>query len=56
VTLQRLAPADYQSWIRQEYIVDGWLQGYLDANVDPIEAPSTWVLGQLADAHYRSTP
>jgi hypothetical protein len=52
-TLQRLAPADIDTWIRQEYIVDGWLHGYLDLAVDPADPTlTTWRLGQLAHAHY----
>jgi hypothetical protein len=53
VTLQRLAPADFATWIRSEYIVDGWLHGYLDPGADPADPTlTTWVLGQLAAAHY----
>jgi hypothetical protein len=52
-TLLRLAPADVDEWIRQEYIVDGWLDGYLALSVDPADpALTTWRLGQLAHAHY----
>ncbi|MEX7474564.1 hypothetical protein AB4Z39_33275 [Mycobacterium adipatum] len=54
-TLRRLAPADVNTWIRQEYIVDGWLHGYLDITADPADPTlTTWKLGQLADAHYRN--
>jgi hypothetical protein len=53
-TLQRVAPEDFASWIRQEYIVDGWLHGYVDVTAAGSGAElTTWVLGQLADAHYR---
>ena len=56
-TLLRLAPADVDEWIRQEYIVDGWLHGYLPLNADPADPSlTTWQLGQLADAHYRNAP
>lgn len=52
-TLQRLAPSDVDEWIRQEYIVDGWLHGYLPLAADPADPSlSTWQLGQLAYAHY----
>lgn len=54
-TLRRLAPEDFATWLRQEYIVDGWLHGYVDVNADGSGADlSTWVLGQLADEHYRA--
>ncbi|QIV79894.1 hypothetical protein [Mycolicibacterium frederiksbergense] len=52
-TLLRLAPADVDEWIRQEYIVDGWLHGYLALTADPADPSlTTWQLGQLAYAHY----
>lgn len=52
-TLVRLAPADVDEWIRQEYIVDGWLHGYLPLTADPADPSlTTWQLGQLAYAHY----
>ncbi|WP_201263266.1 hypothetical protein [Mycobacterium avium] len=52
-TLQRLAPADVDTWIRQEYIVDGWLHGYLALTADPADPNlTTWQLGQLAYTHY----
>mgnify|MGYP001596182522 FL=1 len=54
-TLQRLAPEDFATWIRQEYLVDGWLHGYVDVAAAGSGAElTTWVLGQLADAHYRT--
>lgn len=43
-----------EDFIRREYLLDGWLHGYL-----PLDAPAsdstltTWSLGQLAEAHYR---
>ncbi|GAB4999701.1 hypothetical protein MAHJHV65_46740 [Mycobacterium avium subsp. hominissuis] len=53
LALQRLDPADVDTWIRHEYIVDGWLHGYLDPAADPADPTLTaWVLGQLAAAHY----
>ena len=52
-TLRRLAPADVNTWIRQEYIVDGWLHGYLPLDVAGTDPTlTTWKLGQLAEAHY----
>lgn len=45
---------DPDDFVLREYILDGWLQGYLPLNVqagDP--ALNTWRLGQLAEAHYR---
>lgn len=52
-TLQHLDPADFDTWIRREYIVDGWLHGYLDPSVNPDDPTLTaWVLGQRAAAHY----
>ncbi len=44
---------DPDDFVLREYILDGWLQGYLPLNVqtgDP--ALNTWRLGQLAEAHY----
>lgn len=44
---------DLDDFVLREYILDGWLHGYLPLNVhagDP--ALSTWRLGQLAEAHY----
>ena len=44
---------DPDDFVLREYILDGWLQGYLPLNVqagDP--ALNTWHLGQLAEAHY----
>ncbi|MGV2581471.1 UNVERIFIED_CONTAM: hypothetical protein K7Z70_04445 [Mycobacterium avium subsp. hominissuis] len=55
VTLQRLDPADFDTWIRREYIVDGWLHGYLDPSANPDDPTLTvWVLGQRAAAHYEA--
>lgn len=52
-TLQRIAPADFDTWIRREYIVDGWLHGYLELSANPDDPTLTvWVLGQRAAAHY----
>ncbi|GAA2429183.1 hypothetical protein [Mycolicibacterium llatzerense] len=51
-TLQRIAPEDFVTWIRQEYLVDGWLHGYVDVAAGSADELTTWVLGQLAEAHY----
>ncbi|SLJ76324.1 hypothetical protein [Mycobacteroides abscessus] len=54
-TLQRIAPEDFVTWIRQEYLVDGWLHGYVDVtSASTGDELTTWVLGQLADAHYQT--
>ncbi len=54
-TLAQLQIHDFPTWIRQEYIVDGWLHGYLDSSADPSDPKLTvWILSQMADAHYRS--
>ena len=44
---------DLDDFVLREYILDGWLQGYLPLDVkagDP--TLNTWRLGQLAEAHY----
>jgi hypothetical protein len=44
---------DLDDFVLREYILDGWLQGYLPLSVqtgDP--SLNTWRLGQLAEAHY----
>lgn len=53
-TLQRLAPEDFATWIRHEYLVDGWLHGYVDVTAGSGDELTTWVLGQLAETHYGS--
>lgn len=48
---------DVDEWIRREYLIDGWLHGYLPqpAEASPADPGlTTWVLSQYADAHYRS--
>jgi hypothetical protein len=48
---------DPDDFVLREYILDGWLQGYLPLNVasgDP--TLNTWRLGQLAEAHYSRRP
>lgn len=44
---------DPDDFVQREYILDGWLQGYLPLDVqvgDP--TLNIWRLGQLAEAHY----
>ncbi|WP_233165215.1 hypothetical protein [Mycobacterium sp. AT1] len=46
---------DPDDFVLREYILDGWLQGYLPLSVragDP--NLNTWRLAQLTDAHYRA--
>lgn len=44
---------DPQDFVLREYILDGWLHGYLPLDVEAADpALSTWKLGQLAEAHY----
>ena len=48
---------DSDDFVLREYILDGWLQGYLPVDVqagDPML--TTWQLGQLAEAHYSRQP
>lgn len=53
----RKGGTDIDEWIRQEYIVDGWLQGYVPLDASPTDAQwSTYHLAQLAENHYRSQP
>lgn len=44
---------DPDDLVLREYILDGWLKGYLPLDV-PADDPilNTWRLGQLAEAHY----
>lgn len=45
---------DIDEWVRREYIIDGWLHGWLSAQAsldDP--ALSTWKLSQYAYEHYQ---
>lgn len=46
------AGTDTDEWIRQAYVIDGWLRGYLPLDT-PAEQASSWHMGQLADAFYR---
>lgn len=44
---------DPQDFVLREYILDGWLHGYLPLDVAGTDATlTTWRLGQLAEAHY----
>ncbi len=44
---------DPDDFVLREYILDGWLQGYLPLTVQGGDATlNTWRLGQLAEAHY----
>lgn len=46
---------DLDEWVRRQYVLDGWMQGYLQidaAALSDVETFSTWKLGQLAYAHY----
>jgi hypothetical protein len=47
-------PPTSTNGIRQEYLVDGWLLGYLALTVGAADPNLTiWQLGQLAYANYR---
>ncbi|TEA09202.1 hypothetical protein [Mycobacteroides salmoniphilum] len=46
------AGTDINEWIRQAYVIDGWLRGYLPLDT-PAEQATSWYVGQLADAFYR---
>lgn len=44
-----------EDFVRREYILDGWLHGYLPLDASPNDTSlTTWKLGQFAEAHYRS--
>ncbi|HEX7826532.1 MAG TPA: hypothetical protein VF477_16640 [Mycobacterium sp.] len=44
-----------EDFVRREYILDGWLNGYLPLDASPTDpALTTWKLGQLAEAHHRA--
>ncbi|SBS78109.1 conserved hypothetical protein [uncultured Mycobacterium sp.] len=44
---------DPDDFVLREYILDGWLHGYLPLNVQASNPTlNTWRLGQLAEAHY----
>lgn len=44
---------DLDEWVRNEYILDGRLHGYLPVDASPADAElTTWKLGQFAEAHY----
>lgn len=45
---------DIDEWVRREYIIDGWLHGWLPAQASLADATlSTWKLSQYADAYYQ---
>ncbi len=47
------AGGDLDEWIRNEYILDGRLHGYLPIDASPADTDlATWKLGQFAEAHY----
>lgn len=49
------AGEELDDFVRREYIVDGWLHGYLPLDASPSDPSLTvWKLGQYAEAHYRS--
>lgn len=44
---------DPHDFVLREYILDGWLHGYLPLDVAGTDPTlTTWKLGQLAEAHY----
>lgn len=43
--------SDVEQWLHQEYIIDGWLRGYLPLETSASET-GIWTLGQMADAFY----
>lgn len=44
---------DPDDFVLREYILDGWLRGYLPLGVQTGDPTlNTWRLGQLAEAHY----
>ncbi|BBX30449.1 MULTISPECIES: hypothetical protein [Mycolicibacterium] len=56
-TVQALKAAgeDLDEWVRRQYIVDGWLQGWLQVDAQLLTdaaAASTWQLAQLAAGFY----
>lgn len=49
----RRGGTDMDEWIRQEFIVDGWLHGYVSLDASPTDPEwSTWTLAQRNDEHY----
>lgn len=55
--LRRLRDAgeDINEWIRREYIIDGWLHGYLPLAASPSDPTlTTWKLSQHAESFYRT--
>lgn len=46
---------DVQDFIRREYVLDGWIHGYLPLDASPADPTlTTWKLSQLAESHYRT--
>ncbi|GAB5901193.1 hypothetical protein [Mycolicibacterium mageritense] len=51
----RRGGTDVDEWIRQEFLVDGWLHGYVPLDASPTDPDwSTWKLAQLNEEHYRA--
>lgn len=51
------AGGDIGEWVRNEYILDGRLHGYLPIDASLTDADlTTWKLGQYAEAHYTAAP
>lgn len=47
------AGVDIDEWVRNEYILDGRLHGYLPIDASPADAElTTFKLGQFAEAYY----
>ncbi|QFS94647.1 hypothetical protein FIV07_28130 (plasmid) [Mycobacterium sp. THAF192] len=46
---------DIEEWVRRQYLLDGWIEGYLAIDPAALSDPhtySTWGLAQYAYAHY----
>lgn len=53
--LRNLQGAGYNiaDHLRREYLIDGWLSGYLPLDADPADhSLTTWKLSQLAEQHH----
>ncbi|MGD9622251.1 MAG: hypothetical protein AB7G47_19680 [Mycolicibacterium sp.] len=56
LTRLQAAGEDINEWVRREYIIDGWLHGYLPLQASPADpALTTWKLAQHAEAFYRQS-
>ena len=45
---------DIDDFVLREYILDGWLQGYVPLDPEASTSmPTTWRLAQLAEDHYQ---